>query len=559
MNVELDFSNLDDGAIYIPASVYTKNQISLTYAAYISEFYRKNKIWIGNFSMLNLETNRNPIFFYSSIYIPQFNRYDYNVELAQGKSLPQYLEEVEIGSYVIISIKDDGSQQIKEITLEEVKKLGITLIDKSKLRCSYIWLARKTDEASYEVLHEECSPEELSWEGQVGGENILIKSGGSNAGNYSSIMINDVEKSMNLRGMNIVSWKEVTEISTTNCDTFSTIYMQGSLFKAIPPNLRYSNNHFSVVSRAGGKFQGVNYTNCKEAIEWNYKVRGHRNFEIDLELTSDQELVARLDWQAYLYGHLMQQRPDGIKEKQPLSSEQFKELKVLNEYTPLTITDIYELMVSTPDVYLITDTKYLEPETIKKQFKRIVTAAEPNRCEVLMRIVPQIYSEEMYSIIEGIFPFPNYIYSLYATQSSDDEIIRFVEGKPIGAVTMFPDRYTSDFGRKLKSLGVEVVLHTINDMEHVKKYVAMNVGGFYTDSLSSIDIESEIIRYQSEVKAIRDMLLLYIEKRFGPISSSVINILLKYSKQELEEFAPKLFPINTLEEFHLLCEEVKST
>lgn len=559
MNVELDLSLLDHGAVYIPLSSYPESQNGLAYAAYRSEFYRENDIWIGNYNELNLDLNQRVIFFHSSIYIPQFSRHNYIVGLAQGKSLVQYLLEIKVGSYVVISIKDDGSQQINDEILEEVKNLGITVLDKSKLRCSYIWLARKTDEVSYEVLYQECSSEELSWEGDIDGDHILIKSGGANAGNFSSVMINDIERSMNLRGMNILSWKEANEVVSTNCDTFSTIYMQGSLFKATPPNFNRNDTQFSVVSHAGGMFQGVSYTNCKEAIEWNYKIRGHRIFEIDFEWTSDRELVARHDWQAYLYDHLKQTPPAGIQDAQPLTLEQFKTLKVLYEYNPLTITDIYELMVSTPDLYIITDTKYLQSEMIKDQFNRIVTAAGAYGYEILMRIVPQIYSEEMYSIIEGIFPFPEYIYTLYATQSTDDEIIQFIKGKPVSAVTMFPERYTSDFGRKLKSLGIEVVLHTINDMEQVKKYVGMNVDGFYTDSLSSIDIESEIIKYQSEVKSIRDMLLLYIEKRFGPISSSIINIFQKYSKQELEEFAPKLFLINTLEEFHLLCEEVKYT
>jgi glycerophosphoryl diester phosphodiesterase len=520
-------------------------------------FYRKNDIWIEDISKIDLDLNRKSIYFHTSIYIPQFSQHNYSVELTQGKSLVQYLMETEVGSYVVISIKDDGSQQIKDDVLEEVKALGITLLDSSKLRYSYIWLARKTNEISCEVIYQECSSEELSWEGQLDGNHILIKSSGANAGNYSSVMINGVEKSMNCRGMNIVSWKELHKVISTNFDTFSTIYMQGSLFKATPSNLKRNDTQFSVVSHAAGMFQGVNYTNCREAIEWNYRVKGHRVFEIDFELTSDGEMVARHSWQGYLYDHLEQQPPEGIEEDQPLSLEQFKELKVLNKYTPLAITDIYELMANYPDLYIVTDTKYLEADIVKTQFERIISAVEAYGYELLMRIVPQIYSEDMYSVIETIFPFPNYIYTLYATHSSDDEILQFVKGKPIGVVTTYPDRYTSDFGNELKALGVKVAVHTINDMEQVKKYVRMNVDGFYTDSLSLLDIESEITRFQSEVNASRDMLLLYIEKRFGTVTSSILNRFQQFSKQELEEFAPKLFLINTLEEFYQLCEEVK--
>lgn len=556
MNGELDLSLLDHGAIYIPLSSYPKSQTGLAYAAYRNEFYRENGIWVGDITKLNLDLNRRSIYFHSSIYIPQFSQRNYLVELIQGESLVQYLLRIEVGSYVVISIKDDGSQQIKDEVLEEVKDLGITLLDRSKLRCSYVWLARKTNEISYEVLYQKCSSEELTWEGHLDGDHILIKSGGANAGNYSSVLINDVEKSMNSRGMNIVSWKEGHKVISTNFDTFSTTYMQGSLFKATPTDIKTNDFLFSAVSHASGRFQGVDYTNCKEAIEWNYKVKGHRIFEIDFELTSDGELVARHNWQTYLYDHLKQEPPEGIEANQPLSLDQFKKLKVLNEYTPLTITDIYQLMNEYPDLYIVTDTKYLEIEIVKTQFNRIISAVELYGYELLMRIVPQIYSEEMYSLIETIFPFPNYIYTLYATDSSDDEIIQFVKGRPIGVVTTYPERYTPDFGNELKTLGVKVALHTINDMEQVKKYVSMNVDGFYTDSLALIDIESEITRYQSEVKASRDMLLIYIEKRFGTVSSSILSMFQKFSKQELEDFAQKLFLINTLEEFNLLCEEV---
>ncbi|MBT2282043.1 hypothetical protein J7E78_00515 [Paenibacillus polymyxa] len=559
MNAELDLTLLDRGAIYIPLSSFPKSQIGLAYAAYCSNFYRENKIRIEDFTKLNLELNRKIVYFHPSIYIPQLRRYNYSVEVAQGKSLVQYLMEMEVRSYVVISIKDDGSQQIKDDILESVKTLGITMLDRRKLRCSYIWLARKTDENNYEVIHQDCSAEELCWEGMLDGNQLLIKSSGATSGNYSSVILNGVERSLNSRGMNIVSWTESHQVNTTNFDTFSTVYIQGSLFKATPPSssLKRDDTQFSVVSHAGGMFQGVTYTNCREAIEWNYRVKGHRIFEIDFELTTDGEMVARHDWQAYLYDHLEQKRPEGIEEDEPLSLERFKELRVLNRFTPLTITDIYELMANYPDLYIVTDTKYLEADIIKAQFNRIISAVEPYGYDLLMRIVPQIYSEEMYSILEELFPFSSYIYTLYATNSTDEQVIQFVQDKSIDVVTTYPERYRSDFGLKLKSLGVEVVLHTINDLEQVKKYVNMNVNGFYTDILSFTDITTEITRYQSEARAIRDMLLLYIEKRFEK-SSNVGKIFEGYSKQTLEEIAPKLFLINTLEEFNLFYDEIKS-
>lgn len=556
MNSELDLSLLDHGAIYIPLSNYSKRQNGLAYAAYRSMFFRKNHIWIEDISKLNLDLNDKVIYFHSSIYIPQFSRLNYSVELIQGKSLFQYLMEIEIGSYVAISVKDDGSQQIKENALEEAKNLGITLLDNSKLRYSYVWLARKIDEKSYEVIHQECSCEELSWEGQLGDNHISIKSGGANGGNYSSIIIDGVERSKNSRGMNIVSWENEEKVISTNFDTFSTIYMQGSLFKATPSRFKRNDARFSVISHAGGMFEGLTYTNCEEAIEWNYRVNGHRIFEIDFELTSDGELVARHNWQSYLYDHLQQKKPEGVGENEPLSLEQFKKLKVLNKYSPLTISDIYKLMTNYPDINIVTDTKYLDADIIKTQFERMISAVEPYGYELLLRIVPQLYSEEMYSIIEEIFPFPRYIYTLYATQSSDEQILRFVENKPIMAVTTYPARHTSNFGGEIKKLGIEMAIHTINDVEKIREYANMNVDGFYTDTLSTTIIKSEIAREQTEVEVYRDMLFLYIEKRFGTVPVNVLDVFNELTKQELKALAPKLFLTNTLEEFNVLLEQL---
>ncbi|CAH1223713.1 hypothetical protein PAECIP111893_05032 [Paenibacillus plantiphilus] len=554
-----DLGLMEKESVYIPysSSKYRDrpgDNESKVYAAYCSSFYRQHGVWIQSMGNIALSNNSKPVYYHESSYIPAFKSYGYRAEAVDGKHIIDYLGAIRDGSYTIISVKDDGSQQLAGDVTEQLQALGIALINKTHLRHSYLWIARKDTAVDYEVIHEECSTEELHWEGVLGEVDAAVSSGGALSSNSSSIVLNGQEWSLNQRGFNIVTYNPVTGVETTVFDTFETLYEQGSLFRSVPPSYRSDSADFAVVSHAGGQLDGVNYTNCREAFEQSYLGRGHRVFEADLELTSDDRLVVRQGWEAYLYRHLGQTPPEGAEEGKPLNLEQFRKLKIRDQYTPMTIDDLFQFMADHPDALLITDSKYTQPEIVEKQFRLLVEAAAPFGYNLLLRVMPQLYNEAMYDLVDRIFPFPRYIYTLYQSNASDEEVLAFVKEKGISIVAATPERGHSALAKKLKRIGSSLFIHTINDPAVVRERLRTNVEGFYTDTLSSCEIEKELYGYQMEWHTRRQVLLDYLQLHFNIAERTTRDLVKGLDLQELIETGGQLFEARTEEAVYSILE-----
>lgn len=236
-----------------------------------------------------------------------------------------------------------------------------------------------------------------------------------------------------------------------------------------------------LVAHALGGVNGKTYSNSLEAFEYNY-LHGQRVFEVDLTLTSDGDLVAKHDWSKSV-GDMLQQDIPSDKVDKPLTLNEFKNMKIYREYTPLTFEDIIGLMKKYNDAYIITDTKDMQDDIVKKQFKNIVNTANKVDPKILDRIIPQIYNEDMLKGIKAVYNFKSIIYTLYQTRSSDDEVVKFATENGIRVVTMGEYRYSKEFEDKLSKNNIYTYIHTINDVNLVNKYLKQGVSGFYTDFL----------------------------------------------------------------------------
>ncbi|WP_182303321.1 interleukin-like EMT inducer domain-containing protein [Cohnella cholangitidis] len=547
-----DLGLLEEESIYIPSSsisIEKKNgQERKVYAAYCATLYRRYGVWIQPFADIVLDKNDKPIYFHTSKYIPYLTNQGYKVEVVEGCYLVDYLSTVAEGSFVMISVKDEGSQKITPEIVEQLQQFGITQIDKSKLRHSFIWIAHKQEGAGYEVLYEACSAEELRWEGNIGEVPVIVASGGALATNQSSIQVNGVEWSLKQRGFNIVTCGPNLRLDSISFDTFATLHAEGSLFRASSPRPKVRLH--TTIGHAGGRIDGINGSNCKEAFEHSYTHRGHRVFEADLEMTSDGELVLRDGWNAYLYRHLQQQQPEGIHEAEPLALEQFLDLKIKQQYTPMTVVDLFQFLITYPDVQVITHTQSTDSKRIEQQFTKLVELTTSFNCNFMHRIIPQVYNEEMYDSIEKVFPFPRYAFKLYQTKATDEEVIRFVKDKKIRFVTASQERYSKELGKRLKSLGSSVFIHTINDLDVVREYIREEADGFYTDALTSAEIEQEFLAYRVELDTRREMLCDFLVIRFRVSMDEAWNALASVSLRELAIAGERLFQASTLEEVY---------
>lgn len=215
------------------------------------------------------------------------------------------------------------------------------------------------------------------------------------------------------------------------------------------------------IIHAMGSINGQAYTNSLEAFEQHY-ANGERYFETDFSMTKDQELVARHDWQGGVQ--------EGIDEENIPTEEEFLKAPLFGKYTPLSLKHIISLMQQYEDVYIITDTKDMEPGLARKEISALVdTAVKMDALEVVDRFAVQIYSKEMYEAIKDIYEFPIYIFTLYAIWTGDEkefiDYCRFCRINNISAITMWDYRCADNpkLCQKAKDYGIAVYVHTVND------------------------------------------------------------------------------------------------
>ena len=246
-----------------------------------------------------------------------------------------------------------------------------------------------------------------------------------------------------------------------------------------------------LIAHAGGtvreKEYNTKYTNSLEALRQNYNL-GHRLFEMDFNLTSDKKLAAGHDWHHF-----------GNKDDVAPSSKEWKKFQgygspeTPSRFTTMLIGDVFDQMIINRDMVLVTDTKSMEipKEDRITQFKELVSEANKRDEELLDRVIPQIYHQEMFGEIESIYPFKHVIYTLYASPDSGEEVLDFIaKHKEIEAVTVPIDdsRLTPKFIEQVHKLGKRVYVHTIQTYESLTKYAAINVDGFYTGLLTPQDM-----------------------------------------------------------------------
>lgn len=249
-------------------------------------------------------------------------------------------------------------------------------------------------------------------------------------------------------------------------------------------------NSSTLIAHAGGAVRepgyAAYYTNSLEALIQNYNL-GHRIFEFDLYLTSDNNLAVVHDWDNW-----------GTQNGTWLSAEEYKSSKTFGytstecKYTTMLISDLLDEMLVNKDMFLVTDTKSFDftNEQIKLQFQIIYDEAMKKDPSLLDRIIPQIYNQEMYDIITSIYNFQSIIYTVYMTTESSDNIISFAAGKDnIKVITApFNDlRFDKTAIKKLHSENKKIFLHTIDYYYQLDQGILKGIDGFYTNLIIPTD------------------------------------------------------------------------
>ena len=213
------------------------------------------------------------------------------------------------------------------------------------------------------------------------------------------------------------------------------------------------------IIHACGRYNGQAYTKSLEALDntLKHKVKA---IEVDLSYTSDGYLIG---------GHY--------------TTGRLAYVQSLVDYTVLTADVLLEKLSDRDEIYLIVDSKC---GNIGRVYRDLVKMCEENGYTTMAdRIVPQIYSEEDYEVINSVYDFKEYIFTLYRVAGKNTSkyksIAKFCKKHHIKTVTI-PKAYVKKSVCKIfKKQGLKVFTHTVNTKKQVKKYKKMGVYGVYTD------------------------------------------------------------------------------
>lgn len=242
------------------------------------------------------------------------------------------------------------------------------------------------------------------------------------------------------------------------------------------------------IGHSFGEVDGHSYTGSLEAFQNNYE-KGLRVFEVDMEITSDDKVVLRHDWD--------QKIQEGISSADPPTQDQFLSIPILGEYTPLSFEDLCSIMMEYPDIWIVTDTKYKDPEMVNKQFTIMKeTAVKADALDVFDRFIVQLYSEEMYESVEAVYPFESYIFTMYQRWFGDDEaeytkICRWSFEHNIDNIAMGWDLVNKEILEISSRYHLNVYVNTVNKAEKAKELLKDGAKGVYTDKLSPSDFKED--------------------------------------------------------------------
>ncbi|MDO4468156.1 MAG: hypothetical protein Q4C49_14335 [Bacillota bacterium] len=235
-----------------------------------------------------------------------------------------------------------------------------------------------------------------------------------------------------------------------------------------------------IVAHALGGFNGETYTLCEESLWFNYE-RGFRVFEIDLVETLDGDLAIQHFWPKKKNGDYIVP-----------TTQDYKMGKINGKYTPLLFTDILQFMKEHPDVWMIPDFK---TDLTGNLFQSLVLEAQAmNAVDVLERIIPQIFSVEMYRTVNDIYEFSSYVYGSYVywNGSADtfEDLCRACVENHIDSISMWNYYCTEEVVRIANRYNIDVYVHSENNSKEAMRFLDMGVKGIYTDFVDPSELEA---------------------------------------------------------------------
>jgi phosphoglycerol transferase len=289
-------------------------------------------------------------------------------------------------------------------------------------------------------------------------ENINIKSSSNKDINFIKDKIKKFEKLQPNNSLKYLVKKIKLSIKNVNPNFYTYVRNLFREIKYLYIKLRLNNfsqlifnsNKYSIkyenfIAHAGGTINNHKYTNSLEAINFNYK-KGVKLFEFDLNLTSDNQLVAVHDWESW-------QNMTDYKKKIPPNKKDFINTKILKKYTPLDLDKIINWHNSHEDTIIFTD-KFDDLKTLLKSFPK-----------------NENFYHEIYDEKQLIYAFDNDIKNIIVSEKilrnnffSDIFLKKLKDHNIYGlSVSRYSIYKNSEFFKKARLLGLKVFVYRLND------------------------------------------------------------------------------------------------
>lgn len=250
-----------------------------------------------------------------------------------------------------------------------------------------------------------------------------------------------------------------------------------------PPQLIITpEEDMTAILHAGGELDGIRLLNCQEAF-YVYYEKGCRYFEYDFKLSSDGKLISTHSWE-----HL----GDGCYDD--ISYDDFTALTLEGGYTPANEEWLVEILREYPDVTIIIDAKMETTLLDAEVIKRVAALEGIYNIDLSDRIIPEVFSTEMWDAIKNETSFNKYLFSHYKVYYSIDKIVEnFPTDQFVGIA--IPYSYLDDYYKRniayLQSIGYDIYMFGINSAEDVNGARKIGADTVYVDNINMMPLPME--------------------------------------------------------------------
>jgi glycerophosphoryl diester phosphodiesterase len=266
--------------------------------------------------------------------------------------------------------------------------------------------------------------------------------------------------------------KPVVEASTLMSPAISTItkilVLSVILFSNAAPGAQ-AERSLPRIAHAGGQIGNNTYTNSIDALDTNHSL-GFRFFEMDLSLTTDQNVVCLHDWDESFT------RSFGLPGKQAVSLGDFEQLvSTRSEFNKCTLKSLMKWLSEHSDSVVVTDAKERNLDALK-----IISEKYP---ELIDQVIPQIYHPGEYAATRKM-GFERIIWTLYLYPEGSSAVLEHAAAMDLWAIAMDTDRADQQLALELEAMGVQSYVHTINKYADYLYFKSLGIEEVYTDSLA---------------------------------------------------------------------------